>query len=280
MKKNSYVLMHSDYVDQHSGEVSQALLFNRPFDPRIMCSAEIAHLWTPAGTKMERLPEMLAAMSGLKDLTIRDQVENAALASMKQGDLPESLERLVISNSLKTLNWPNVVLPNLKELVALPTIKFSASCFPSLERIYLNPNKNLSNLVEALKLPLKALHLLGFPNGGGIFEAIAGADLDEVGLLGARSLIDLDGIGKISSIRSIKLKNLPGLVDIGGLKDLTKLRSVNIQYCNKVRNLEILNDIPGIEKLIIIGALSDDAVKLEPRLQKVMDESIGPAKPA
>jgi len=186
---------------------------------------------------------------------------------------------LQISNDLRTLSWPKVILPNLKELVAMPSIKFDAASFPSLESIHINPNKNLSNVLEALKLPIREMFLLSVPNGNKIFDVLASEDIQTIGLLGGNSLVNLDGVEQLASLKSIKLKNLSKLVDIGALKSQSELTSVNIQYCNKIENIEVLNELKKIEKLIIVGSGTMGVDRLEPRLQRVLDRSLGPDAP-
>ena len=91
--------------------------------------------------------------------------------------------------------------------------------------------------------------------------------------------MNLDGVEQLASLKSIKLKNLSKLVDIGALKSQSELTSVNIQYCNKIENIEVLNELKKIEKLIIVGSGTMGVDRLEPRLQRVLDRSLGPDAP-
>lgn len=279
MKQTKCVVMHSDHFEQYPGRKLEPIFYNRPFDSKLLAGVESAQLWAPPGVGISTIPEILSAMVNLHSLFASDEVDNAAWAKLSDGDLPESLEVLQISNDLRTLSWPKVTLPKLKELVAMPSIKFDAASFPSLESIHINPNKNLSNVLEALKLPIREMFLLSVPNGNKIFDVLASEDIQTIGLLGGNSLVNLDGVEQLASLKSIKLKNLSKLVDIGALKSQSELTSVNIQYCNKIENIEVLNELKKIEKLIIVGSGTMGVDRLEPRLQRVLDRSLGPDAP-
>lgn len=123
------------------------------------------------------------------------------------------------------------------------------------------------------------MFLLSVPNGNKIFDVLASEDIQTIGLLGGNSLVNLDGVEQLASLKSIKLKNLSKLVDIGALKSQSELTSVNIQYCNKIENIEVLNELKKIERLIIVGSGTMGVDRLEPRLQRVLDRSLGPDTP-
>lgn len=254
MSDKNYTIMHSDSATQYESERSEPIYFNRPFDSKALDRVEHAHLWAPPGSRIMRLPAIVAGMTSLKELKVGPgSVDGGVISGLQQDDLPSSIERLGIHTGSKAIKWPKVVLPNLKSLHSDAPLKFKAECFPGLASISLYPDKSLTNLAEALKLPIAELNLLNVSVGNELFDLLDPTRLRVLGLLGGRGLVSLEGIQRLQLLSSVRLKNLTSLEDISALAQLPALRRLDVQYCKHIKNIEVLNELRALEGLTIVG---------------------------
>lgn len=175
------------------------------------------------------------------------------VTELRQGDLPESLEELSVHISERTLVWPDVVVPNLKTLYVGEPFRFKSEHFPRLRALSLYPQRSLSNVRQALELPLEELNLLNVPTDEEIFRLVEPVGLRRLGLIGGRTLTSLTGISALPQLESLRLKNLTALGDISELAALQQLEILNIQYCKKITGVAAVNDLPLLRRLTLVG---------------------------
>ncbi len=276
MSDKNYTIMHSDSATQYESERSEPIYFNRPFDSKALERVEHAHLWAPPGSRIMRLPEIIASMTSLKELKVGPgSVDGGVISGLQQDDLPSSIEVLGIHTGSKAINWPKVVLPNLKGLHSDAPLKFKAECFPRLESISLYPDKSLTNVAEALKLPITELNLLNVSIGSELFELLDPTRLRVLGLLGGRGLVSLEGIQRLQLLSSVRLKNLTSLEDISALAQLPALRRLDVQYCKNISNIDVLNELKVLEDLTLVGCGALGLSQVESKIASLVKCNIG-----
>jgi len=67
------------------------------------------------------------------------------------------------------------------------------------------------------------------------------------------SLEDVNGLGGLASLRSLKISYCDALHDVGVLKDLTELRTLDICWCYDLTNVDAIENLTKLEKLALIG---------------------------
>lgn len=111
------MVLHSAHKDQFDFPDRDLVFYDQPYDAEQLSRVTDVHLWSPLDGPIDRLPEIITAMSNLKTLSIGPgRVLPTVVTELRQGDLPESLEELSVHIGDRTLVWPNVVVPNLKSL--------------------------------------------------------------------------------------------------------------------------------------------------------------------
>lgn len=142
-------------------------------------------MWSPLDGPIDRLPEIISAMTNLRALSIGPgRVRPTIVTGLRQGDLPESLEWLSVHISDRTLVWPDVLVPNLKTLYVSEPFRFKNERFPQLRALSLYPQRSLNNVRQALELPLEELNLLNVPADQEIFHFVEPVGLRRIGLSG------------------------------------------------------------------------------------------------
>ena len=253
MSKRTMVL-HSAHQDQFDVPDRDLVFYDQPYDAEQLSRITDVHLWSPLDGPIDRLPEIITAMTSLKALSIGPgRVLPTIVTELRQGDLPESLEELSVHIGERTLVWPDVVVPNLKTLYVGEPFRFKNEHFPQLRAVSLYPQRSLNNVRQALELPLEELNLLNVPTDEGIFRLVESVPLRRFGLIGGRTLTSLAGISVLPQLESLRLKNLTALGDISELAALQRLEIVNIQYCKKITGIAAVNDLPRLRRLTLVG---------------------------
>jgi len=248
------VILHSSHRQQFSEPDGDFVFLDHQGGAEHLSRVSDAHLWSPLGGPIDRLPAVISAMTGLRTLSIGPgHVLPSVVTQLRQGDLPESLERLFVHVGGPSLTWPNVVVPNLKALYADGPFRFENRNFPRLQELSFSPQKSLKNVQQALDLPLEELNLLRGPFKEDVFALLEPAGLRRLGLLSSRALTSLTGIGALSQLESLRLKNLTSLRDISELATLERLKELDIQYCTKISGIVAINDLLQLRRLTLVG---------------------------
>ncbi|PRB65642.1 hypothetical protein CQ034_06015 [Microbacterium sp. MYb45] len=248
------MVLHSAHQDQFDVPDRDLVFYDQPYDAEQLSRITDVHLWSPLDGPIDRLPEIISAMTSLKALSIGPgRVLPTVVTELRQGDLPESLEKLSVHIGERTLVWPDVVVPNLRTLYVGEPFRFKNEHFPQLRALSLYPQRSLNNVRQALELPLEELNLLNVPTDEGIFRLVEPVGLRRLGLIGGRTLTSLTGISVLPQLESLRLKNLTALGDISELAALQRLEIVNIQYCKKITGIAAVNDLPRLRRLTLVG---------------------------
>ena len=64
----------------------------------------------------------------------------------------------------------------------------------------------------------------------------------------------ISGISKFSHISNVHIQNLGRLTSVKPLLQLSNLRELSIGYCNRISDIELLAEIPTLEKLRIYAS--------------------------
>jgi len=270
--------MHGRHEAAFPTPGAELVFFNAPFNTERLARIEQVHLWSPPGDKLEALPEILKEMRGLKTLSIGPgSIAPSIMDGLEEGLLPESIEALSIHLGTGTLAWPGAMLPNLRTLYVDVPVRFDASSFPALKVLSLYPDKSLKNLRQALALPLEELNILNVPVDGEIFNILSASvgGLERLGLLGGTKLKSLDGIETLAALTSVWLKNLSSLTDIRALVGLEKLKKLDIQYCKKIANIEVINDLSALRELTLVGCGKVGLEKIQAKIESLQKRTIG-----
>ncbi|MEV6705723.1 hypothetical protein [Micromonospora wenchangensis] len=259
------------------GPERELVFFDEPILPERLAQIRTVQLWAPHDDRLERLPEIIGEMENLTSLTISGNSSAPSLVQeIRTGDLPESLEELRILDEYgRVLTWPDVVLPRLTTLFVSDVFRFDVSAFPRLRAVSLKPDRVQANLREALRLPLHELNVLNVSLDERIFEIVSTCPLRRLGLLSGTKLVSLDGIQVLSSLESLRLKNLRALSDISALRELPELTRLDIQYCRKIRGIEVLAELTSLERLALVGCGDLGLTKVRDVIDRIPLTTIG-----
>lgn len=248
------MVLHSAYKEQFDVPDRDLVFYDQSYDADQLAAITDVHLWSPLEGPIDRLPEIITAMTGLRKLSIGPgRVLPTVVTELRQGDLPESLEELSMHLGERTLVWPDVVVPNLKTLYVGEPFRFKNEHFPKLRALSIYPQRSLNNVQQALELPLEELNLLNVPTDEGIFRFLEPVGLRRLGLIGGRTLTSITGISALPQLESLRLKNLTSLGDISELAALQQLEIVNIQYCKKITGIAAINELPRLRRVTLVG---------------------------
>lgn len=266
MSKRTMV-MHSAYQDQFDVPDRDLVFYDQPYTAEQLSRITDVHLWSPLDGPIDRLPEIITAMTGLKALRIGPgRVLPTVITELRQGDLPESVEELFVHVGERTLVWPDVVVPNLRSLYVGEPFRFKNEHFPRLRALSLYPQRSLNNVRQALELPLEELNLLNVPTDEEIFRLVEPVGLRRLGLIGGRTLTSITGIGALPQLESLRLKNLTALGDVSELATMQQLEILNIQYCKKITGITAINDLPRLRRLTLVGCGNIGLARIEAKL--------------
>lgn len=255
----------------------EVVVVDQPRDLAHLPTITTAQLWAPHADPFLELPEILSAMSALQSLTISgSSAVSAAITQLKEGDLPSQLSEIrVLIDDGKTLHWPRITLPNLRALTVVGELRFDEEQFPLLESLSFRPDRSLRTLRQALSLPLVGLHLQLVPTDEEIFEMLAARPLHSLGLHGGTKLTTLDGIGALSDLTALQVKNLRNLGDISGLRMLPRLERLDLQYCTKISNIEVINDLDSLSRLTLVGCGNVGVEKIQHTIDGLAQRTVG-----
>ncbi|WGO96904.1 hypothetical protein QFX18_12695 [Saccharophagus degradans] len=97
------------------------------------------------------------------------------------------------------------------------------------------------------ELMLRSLSLNKFSGLLSDFSVITSKKILTLGLTG--SIESLDGIGQFTDLNSISLWNMKKLKDISGILECKKLKSFQVETCNSIENLNLLERLVSLEEM-------------------------------
>ena len=273
---NKVILLHSKNAKKIPLAGVDLAFFDDPLSGAELSEIESVQLWSPAGDKIERLPEVIAAMTGLKCLNIGPgSMAVSIINDCKDGDFPEGLEELRVHAGLGTIIWPDLTLPNLTSLYVDVQFRFKNSSFPKLRSLSISPDKALKNVRQLEGMELDELNLLTVPVGNEVFELIPKLPITSLGLLSGTKLKDIAGVARFGGVSSLRLKNLSSLEDISGLAELPSLSILDVQYCKKIKNISVINQLQSLAELTLVGCGKLGLDVVGGKLQSLKKKTIG-----
>jgi hypothetical protein len=209
-------------------------------------------------------PAWVAGLSQLKYLELPIRFVKALDAAA----VPTSVEVLHVVGTGAAAAPKALVLPGVRFLLCnTGTLKFAPRNFPSLDRLSLGldgPQKMLD--VVAAYDGLRALHLSSV-HADDLFGRISGPTLEYLGLVGGK-LGSLHGIGALTGLRSLQLKNLAKLGDLAGIEALGALEELSIGYCGALTSVRELASLPRLRRLMLFGLGRVGIEEIRPALER------------
>lgn len=267
-----WLLMHSRQAAQAHGS-DQVLFYDAPPDAATLATIEYVHLWAPPLDPVQAVPALIAQLPSLTHLSIGPgNIQASVVKHLRADMLPASLRHLSIFDCPGSHTWSAGAMPRLESLEVNVPMRFKAEDFPALRSLSILPDKQGKLLDQALRLPLAELNLFNVPFDATLFDRIAALPLVSLGLMSGRSLQTLAGIERLSGLRSLRLKNQGVLETIRPIAALTALEWLNIQYCKKITDIDVLEELPGLRELTLVGCgnigLGGLEAELRARLQR------------
>lgn len=223
---------------------------------------------------VEAVPALVAQLPSLTHLSIGPgNIQASVVKNLRADMLPASLRHLSIFDCPGSYTWWAGPMPRLESLEVNVPMRFKAEDFPALRSLSILPDKQGKLLDQALHLPLLAeLNLFNVPFDATLFDRIAALPLVSLGLMAGRSLQTLAGIEQLSGLRSLRLKNQGLLEAIRPITALPALADLNIQYCKRIADIDVLETMPGLQALTLVGCgdigLGGLATRLRDRLPR------------
>lgn len=263
-----WLLMHSRQAAQAHGS-DQVLFYDAPPDAATLATIEYVHLWAPPLDPVEAVPDLIAQLPSLTHLSIGPgNIQASVVKNLRADMLPASLRHLSIFDCPGSYTWSAGAMPQLESLEVNVPMRFKAEDLPALRSLSILPDKQGKLLDQALHLPLLAeLNLFNVPFDATLFDRIAALPLVSLGLMAGRSLQTLAGIERLSGLRSLRLKNQGMLETIRPIATLPALESLNIQYCKKIADIDVLEELSGLRDLTLVGCGNIGLGGLEAKLR-------------
>lgn len=268
-----WLLMHSRQAAQAHGS-DQVLFYDAPPDAATLATIEYVHLWAPPLDPVQELPALIAQLPSLTHLSIGPgNIQASVVKNLRAEMLPASLRHLSIFDCPGSYTWSAGLMPQLESLEVNVPMRFKAEDFPALKSLSMLPDKPGKLLDQALRLPLQELNLFNVPFDESLFHRIAALPLLSLGLMAGRSLKTLAGIEQLSGLRSLRLKNQGLLETIGPIAALPALEQLNIQYCKRITDIDVLGELAGLQEMTLVGCgdigLRDWEAKLRAQIPRV-----------
>lgn len=268
-----WLLMHSRQAAQAHGS-DQILFYDAPPDAATLAAIEYVHLWAPPLDPVQELPALIAQLPSLTHLSIGPgNIEASVVKNLRSEMLPASLRHLSIFDCPGSYTWSAGPMPQLESLEVNVPMRFKAEDFPALKSLSMLPDKAGKLLDQALRLPLLELNLFNVPFDATVFDRIAALPLVSLGLMAGRSLQTLAGIEQLSRLRSLRLKNQGVLETIRPIAALPTLECLSIQYCRRIADIEVLEQLTRLQELMLVGCgdigWSELDAKLRPSLRNL-----------
>ncbi|NMK45882.1 leucine-rich repeat domain-containing protein [Achromobacter sp. Bel] len=246
--------MHSRQRAYFPGSPDRVLLYDAPPDEATLATIEDVHLWAPHEDPLQELPALIARLPSLIHLSVGPGAIPASLMTGLRADmLPASLRHLSLHPEQGAYTWKAGPMPRLEALTVDATFRFEPEEFPTLISLSTVPDRRGVLLDRALRLPLRELNLWNVPFDSSVFDRIAELPLLALGLLGGRTLKTLSGIEQLAGLRSLRLKNQGMLQAIRPVAALPGLERLDIQYCTRIADIDVLGELPALQELTLVG---------------------------
>lgn len=268
-----WLLLHSRQAAQAHGS-DQILFYDAPPDAATLAAIEYIHLWAPPLDPVQELPALIAQLPSLTHLSIGPgNIQASVVKNLRAEMLPASLRHLSIFDCPGSYTWSAGPMPQLESLEVNVPMRFKAEDFPALKSLSMLPDKAGKLLDQVLRLPLQELNLFNVSFDESLFNRIAALPLVSLGLMAGRSLKTLAGIEQLSGLRSLRLKNQGLLETIGPIAALLALEQLNIQYCKRITDIDVLGELAGLQEMTLVGCgdigLRDWEAKLRAKIPRV-----------
>lgn len=269
-----WLMLHSHHAALAHGS-EQVLFYDAPPDALTLATIEYVHLWAPPLDPAQKVPDLIARLSALTHLSIGPgNIRASVIKNLHADMLPASLRHLSIFDCPGSYTWSAGPMPRLESLEVNVPMRFKAEDFPALRSLSILPDKQGKLLDQALHLPLLAeLNLFNVPFDATLFDRIAALPLVSLGLMSGRSLQTLAGIERLSGLRSLRLKNQGVLETIRPIAALPALEWLNIQYCKKIADIYVLEELSGLRELTLVGCGNIGLGELETKLRAQLPRS-------
>lgn len=253
-RDQTWRMMHSRQFAQFPGSHERVVLYDAPPDEATLASIEDVHLWAPHEDPLQELPELIARLPSLIHLSIGPGAILPSLVTGLRADmLPASLRHLSMDPAQGTYTWKAGPMPRLESLTVDATFRFEPEEFPALMSLSAVPDRRGALLDRALQLPLRELNLWNVPFDSSVFDRIAELPLLALGLVGGRTLKTLSGIEQLAGLRSLRLKNQGILQTIRPVAALPHLERLDIQYCTRIADIDVLGELSALQELTLVG---------------------------
>lgn len=273
-RDQTWLFMHSRQFEGFPGPRERVVSYDAPPDDATLAGIESARLWAPPLDAMHELPELITRLPSLVQLSIGPgNVAPSVVKGLRPGLLPGSLRHLSISVGLGSYTWQAGPMPQLESLAVDAPLKFGTGDFLALLSLSMTPDRKGAHLDQALRLPLRELNLYNVPFDASLFDRIADLPLLALGLMAGRTLTTLSGIEQLSGLRALRLKNQGVLQTIRPIAALPALEWLNIQYCKRIEDIGVLDELPGLQELTLVGCGNVGLGDLEQKLRKGLRRS-------
>ncbi|XP_039165607.1 disease resistance protein RPV1 [Eucalyptus grandis] len=240
--------------------------------------------------RMKAIP-LLEDLKELEVLCLSDGDPKARRPPSKQ-PMPESSLKQMIDKPSFSISFPKLRKLELS-LSQIIKLKFEPTDVPQLETLTLSG----FSLEEVSELPktLSVLSIQGcsslkrLPTGQGlnnlsVFELYHSAieEIEELERLRAMKRLDisncnlqnLNGIGQLTSLRSLILSDCDYLASLPDLSNLTLLKVLEIRRCKMIRQIEGLEKLTSLKKLKISECPAENSVQVQNMLKDVRERSV------
>jgi hypothetical protein len=129
-----------------------------------------------------------------------------------------------------------------------PRQAFDFSSFAQLEECYIGWKKTYSaNLFDCPKLAALTIWKYDSQGLGDIARATRLQSLD----ISESPLVNLEGIGHLSSLKELRLGSLRKLEDLGPVESVISLTAIGIEKCSKLSDLSNIDHLKGLQSFYL-----------------------------
>jgi hypothetical protein len=121
------------------------------------------------------------------------------------------------------------------------------SCFPKLEKCFLEWRRGAESVFECLSLKWLYLNCFKGKDSHAFTKLV---NLERL-IIGNGPLPDVRGLAALSNLRHLALYNLRNLSSLEGIEQLSSLRHLEVRGCRRIRNIDLVTQMSGLEVLDI-----------------------------
>jgi len=267
-RDKTWGLIHSRQAAQLQVPNKPVVFYDAPPDEATLAQIESVHVWAPHDDPLTEMPALIARLPSLVDLSMGPgAIDPRVMTGLRADMLPDSLRHLSLHPSQNSYTWKGGPLPQLESLTVGAALRFEPEDFPALMSLSAVPDRRGITLDRALQLPLKELNLWNVPFDTSVFDRLAALPLVALGIVNGRSLDSLAGIEQLADLRSLLVKNQGILHTIRPIAALSNLQKLNIQYCKRIADIDVLGELSPLQELTLVGCGDVGLGKLEETLR-------------